>query len=417
MATIIAENSYGDTTRYTLEAGDTISVPSTVDVSSFQRTAIVGKHSDITVNVAGQIYGHVIGISLGDNAAQDSGATVRIAAGASISSAGSGIEIEVSDSAFSNYGSIIAIRGVYMQGAVGSVSSLANGGVISASFSGLSFGGAGRNTITNTGTIEGSSYSIFSRGSSADAVANRGTLMGDVWLGAGADVFDGRNGTVDGVIFGGRDADRFIPGEAIEQIDGGTQFDVLDFRTSSRIFVALDGSFEGIGAASGDSYISIEGVMGSLTGADTLTGNSAANSLSGFGGADELSGGQGKDTLVGGAGGDRLTGNEGNDTFVFQNLNDCGDVITDFSNAGGNNDLLRITAAGFGGGLEAGALAAGQFVTAANNMAQDANDRFIFRTTDRTLWFDANGSATGELTLVADLQAGASFAAADILLV
>ena len=61
--------------------------------------------------------------------------------------------------------------------------------------------------------------------------------------------------------------------------------------------------------------------------------------------------------------------------------------------------------------------AAGQFRARADNHAQDADDRFIFRTTDRTLWFDADGSGAGAAIMVADLQAGAVVTAADILLI
>jgi hypothetical protein len=60
----------------------------------------------------------------------------------------------------------------------------------------------------------------------------------------------------------------------------------------------------------------------------------------------------------------------------------------------GNNDRFRIDASEFGGGLAAGGtLAASQFRTRADNVAQDANDRFVLRTTDATLWFDSNGNA------------------------
>jgi hypothetical protein len=52
-----------------------------------------------------------------------------------------------------------------------------------------------------------------------------------------------------------------------------------------------------------------------------------------------------------------------------------------------------------------------------DNLAGDANDRFIFRTTDKTLWFDADGSGTGRAVMLADLQATAVVTAADILLV
>ena len=61
-------------------------------------------------------------------------------------------------------------------------------------------------------------------------------------------------------------------------------------------------------------------------------------------------------------------------------------------------------------------LPAAQFQIKADNLAQDSNGHFIFRTTDQTLWFDANGNAAGGLTLLADLQAGASVTAANILI-
>ena len=92
-------------------------------------------------------------------------------------------------------------------------------------------------------------------------------------------------------------------------------------------------------------------------------------------------------------------------------------MISDFLGVAGNNDSFQISAAGFGGGLVAGALAAGQFQTRADNLAQDGDDRFIFRTTDQTLWFDANGNLAGGLLMVADLQSGAVVTAGDILLI
>ncbi|MGB4828457.1 MAG: hypothetical protein WBP18_14525 [Paracoccaceae bacterium] len=49
--------------------------------------------------------------------------------------------------------------------------------------------------------------------------------------------------------------------------------------------------------------------------------------------------------------------------------------------------------------------------------ATAADDRFIFRTTDRTLWFEADGSGAGAAIMVADLQAGAVVTAAEILLI
>ena len=73
--------------------------------------------------------------------------------------------------------------------------------------------------------------------------------------------------------------------------------------------------------------------------ANTLTGNSGANSLTGGGGLDVLRGGGASDTLSGGAGADTLTGGTRNDGFLFTNLADAGDIITDFGNVSGNNDV------------------------------------------------------------------------------
>ena len=50
------------------------------------------------------------------------------------------------------------------------------------------------------------------------------------------------------------------------------------------------------------------------------------------------------------------------------------------------------------------------------NVAEDIDTRFIFRTTDETLWFDKNGSRAGGLTLIADLQNNAAVSHDDILL-
>lgn len=121
------------------------------------------------------------------------------------------------------------------------------------------------------------------------------------------------------------------------------------------------------------------------------------------------------DSLVGGQEIDTLHGGRGNDPFWFETLAQAVDIIQDFSAAAGNNDLARSSVAGFGAGLVGGAfLSAAQFQSRADNLAQDGSDRFTFRSTDTTLWFDANGNAAGGLTLVADLQAGAVMNAGDI---
>jgi Ca2+-binding RTX toxin-like protein len=201
-----------------------------------------------------------------------------------------------------------------------------------------------------------------------------------------------------------------------EVFDGGDGLDSLDFRFGPAVTVALDGSFENEGAGLGDIYVAFERVTGSVQG-DVIRGDAQANQLLGQAGADVIDGAAGADLIRGGAGEDVLTGGLGNDIFRFQTLTECGDVITDFLNLAGDNDKFQILASTFGGGLVAGALAATQFQSRADNVAQDADDRFIFRTTDRSLWFDADGNGAGAAILVADLQAGAVVTAADIQLI
>lgn len=323
-------------------------------------------------------------------------------------------------------------------------SSITNHGIITSSLGvgiHLNDAAAGQSiiTVTNHGTVSGLVTSYL--GSvNIDKLTNRGDMIGDVLMGDGSDTFDNRRGAVDGDvdlgagndIFDNRDG--FVSGEVLggagndlfrgdadlaETFFGGAgNADVLDFRYGPGVVIALDGAFGNGGAAVGDVYAQVEWIYGSSTEADTIRGNSAANYLYGLGGNDILNGAGGGDTLRGGPSADNLTGGSGNDTFRYMTIAECGDVITDFSSSAvGNNDRFQFSAAGFGGGLVAGALAASQFRTRADNLAQDADDRFIFRTNDRTLWYDADGNDAGAAVMIADLHAAATVTAADIFII
>jgi hypothetical protein len=61
-------------------------------------------------------------------------------------------------------------------------------------------------------------------------------------------------------------------------------------------------------------------------------------------------------------------------------------------------------------------LADGDSLRADSNQAMDATDRFIFRNSDKTLWFDANGTGSGGPVMVADLQSGATLVRTDIVI-
>ena len=113
------------------------------------------------------------------------------------------------------------------------------------------------------------------------------------------------------------------------------------------------------GDAQGDTYSSIENVMGSKF-ADHLSGDDGNNILYGLPGDDYLDGGAGNDILIGGAGNDTLIGGDGNDlligglgrdtltggagadTFKLDSL-DINDLITDYSGIGGDGDVIDLT--------------------------------------------------------------------------
>lgn len=269
--------------------------------------------------------------------------------------------------------------------------------------------------IGNTGSGDAIQFSDVAAAN--DRVINSGTMLGDVRLGGGNDLYDARSGgVVEGTIAGGVGDDRFRPGLAEEIFAGEGGTDTLDFRGGGAVIIALDNAFDAGGRAEGDSWSGIENLIGSR-GEDRLAGDGAANRLTGGGGADVISGGAGNDTIEGGEGIDILTGGSGHDAFLIRRAAEGGDVITDFSAlAPGNDDRIALALSGFDLSLPAGAVAATRFRARADNLAQDADDRFIFRTSDTTLWFDADGNGSGGAILVADLQAGAVLTAADIVM-
>jgi len=152
-------------------------------------------------------------------------------------------------------------------------------------------------------------------------------------------------------------------------------------------------------------------------GNDTLIGGGGADELFGEAGGDLLRGGDGNDTLVGGAGIDRLSSGAGADRLVVASLGEAGDTFLDFASG---QDRLELSAAGFGGGLVAGAnlAAQGRFVSnSAGSATTPGLAQFVFETDASILWFDADGTEAGARELVARFGAGATLVAADLIIV
>lgn len=417
MAQIVYLDSVGTGPRFTVANFADLVVVAGVTVASTDDVAIhvAGGGSDLMV--FGQLFGQSTGISLGDQAGL--GNNLLVGADGIVSGQSYGVSVY-------NAGSHLANAGQIMSASVGVVVSTNQGGAVQITNSGTIFGdydgifasfAPGGVVLTNTGTIStvgGKAYFASSDSTFVDTIHNHGAMIGDVWLAGGSDLYDGRGGMVDGTVYGEGDDDRFIAGLSAEVFDGGAGNDLLDFTTSTKVTVSLDTAVQGTRGAEGDTYLNIENLTGSRNGGDKLYGSAADNHLTGLGGADLLSGGAGNDLLTGGADKDVLIGGVGNDTFLFNALSEAGDGIRDFGQVVGNNDTIWIGAAGFGGGLVAGAVAANQFQVGTDTVALSASVRFIFDTADTTLWFDANGKAAGGLTMIADLQNGAVVGLSDL---
>ena len=315
------------------------------------------------------------------------------------------------------------------------------------------FLGDGNDTIDNRAGIivgdinMGEGDNVFRPGASAEIVANDGRLT-VIFGGKGAvKVFLDNSGTntgrakgdayeavakligseADDVIVDGGGSERLEGGKGNDKIEGGENLDTLLGGAGNDTLSQLQGS----GADQmfgGDGRDLIEGAGGAESlfggaGKDSLSGNENQDQLFGGDGNDSLSGGddqdqlfggkgqdslfggQDQDTLNGGAGVDMLRGDLGNDVFVFASLAEAGDIIADFRQAIGNFDRIQIKASGFGGDLALGQLEESRFLASTNNRAGDADDRFILRESDKTLWFDRDGTGTRfKSVLVADLQ-------------
>ncbi|MEH2290651.1 calcium-binding protein [Nostoc sp.] len=128
-------------------------------------------------------------------------------------------------------------------------------------------------------------------------------------------------------------------------------------------------------------------------GNDSLIASFASgnNTVIGGNGDDTLTGGDGDAILIGGKGNDRLFGEGGIDTFVFNSFDEGLDLIRDFGANNEPNELIQVSAAGFGGGLSAGVLQASQFTL--GESATTSSQRFIYNSTTGALFFDQDGSA------------------------
>ncbi len=253
-------------------------------------------------------------------------------------------------------------------------------------------GGVG-STITNKGTmvlyeVVGASAhaagAVITLGDSGDTVINRGMMVGNVILGAGDNVFDGRGGTLVGSVQGGLGNDTYMIDLPTTISDTGG-IDTIVARMTMTLAVGFEnltlggfGNFTGIGntAANVLSGNGSNNLLDGLGNDDTLQGGGGADTLQGGYGNDNLDGQNGDDSILGGFGNDTLTGGEGSDRLTAE-------TGADQLSGGGGADTLEggIGADALNGGDGADVLIGGAFGT--DNMTGGLGaDRFVYLTAD-----------------------------------
>ncbi|MBD1907163.1 calcium-binding protein [Trichocoleus sp. FACHB-832] len=231
--------------------------------------------------------------------------------------------------------------------------------------------------------------------------------------GDGNDTLDGGDGN--DTLDGGVGSDHLIGGIGNDayMVDNATDIIVEDVNAGTDTVISsgtwtLGENLENLILNGADA---INGTGNSLN--NSISGNGADNTLDGGSGNDIINAGGGDDILVGGLGNDTLNGGAGSDRFVFNASNQGIDNITDFVVS---DDTIEVSAAGFGGGLIAGAaIALDQFVIGSTSV--DASDRFIYNSTNGALLFDADGTGAIAQIQIATLSTGLALTNADLVVI
>lgn len=297
-------------------------------------------------------------------------------------------------------------------------------------------GGAGSDILRGDSGSDTASYKSATTGVSVSLLApstNTGDARGDIYISIenfiGSRFSDRLVGDSNAnIISGDAGDDTIIYSGGPDTIYGGSGCDTVVFNCETPVSVSLFGSNNSIGVLLSEVENIISGAgSDEITGDwknNVLIGNDGNDTLSGYGGDDSLLGGagtdllwglEGQDTMIGGSGNDTLgggahfdllTGGTGNDVFQYNKPEQGGDTITDFCQAGyGNDDRFMMNVAGFGGGLSVGVLLADQFVVRTiGNSGMDNRDRFVFNSSDDTLWFDSDGIGGYAPVLIARLS-------------
>ena len=237
--------------------------------------------------------------------------------GSITNSIGTSLSIHALGNVVTNSGTISA-NGIAVFVVSGGNMELTNSGQITANQQAISLQASqvgDASTITNTGTISGLGHSVVSAAGN-ETLNNFGLLKGDVDLGGGNDIFDGRGGAVIGTVTAGAGDDIYFVDNAslvLTELATLGETDSVFSEVNYRLFA----NFENL------TLLNANNLNG--TGNDSnnlITGNAGDNRLNGLDGFDTLNGDTGNDRLNGGIQNDSLNGGDGDDTLNGQSEND-----------------------------------------------------------------------------------------------
>jgi Ca2+-binding RTX toxin-like protein len=279
-------------------------------------------------------------------------------------------------------------------------------------------GGAGGDVISGGLGVDTADYSTSAGVTVAldESVAFTGDAAGDYL------------DSIENLIGSATGGDRLVGNAGANRLDGSGGNDILDGKGGADTLIGgagndlfiLDNIADAVIELAGNGTDTIHTTLASYSLATLLhvenltfigtggfigTGNAAANSITG---------GAGADTLVGGLGADIMTGAAGRDVFRYLQAAEGGDTLVAFSSV---DDTIQVSAAGFGGGLVAGALPTNRFVL--GSAPNRAFGQFLYDRPAGRLWWDADGTGGGAPTLLAGMGTlpGPSMTVADIVVI
>lgn len=473
-----------------VSSNSTLTIEGAVVSGQYRGIYATGGNNDVIIGARGSIYGTQTAMwfdgqvdVVNAGSITSSGAGIVAKAGATVNNSGEirvGTSAVVSDTTLdlANSGIIEAADPFIAVSSVGNLN-LVNTGYIRGGAAISTSGGT--NTLNNSGTIIGITTGHAYQGfGGVDGVLNNGLMQSEtagsdtVLLGAGADTYNGRGGTVIGWVKGEAGTDILLGGANVDWLDGGTEGDALSGSGGNDVLIGGAGADLMVGGAGNDTFsvenagdaiqeaanegtdqvfssvsytlaVNIEVLSligpsnvaingGGNNGDNTLQGSAGNNILDARGGNDVLRGMDGNDTLIGGTGNDAMYGGAGDDYYFV----DGGDSVTELANEGFSDTIQadfsyylppnveRLILTG-GGNISANGNVLANIIigTTGNNVIRGGggpdtltgnggNDTFVFvkgETGDVITDFVGNGAAAGDSIVLMGYGAGATIVA------